>query len=90
MHSPTGVNIHQILTETGVIIIPGRNNKSDIKNHRVYCIPEEEKWRISLITGIMEVREQRWEILFGSEDAKLKDEDMQTILHEVCSSRYGH
>ena len=87
MHSPTGVHIHQILTETGVKIIPGRNNKSDIKNHRVYCIPEEEKWRISLITGIMEVREQRWEILFDSEDAKLKDEDIQTILHEACSSR---
>ena len=87
MYSPTGVNIHQILTETGVKIIPGRNNKSDIKNHRVYSIPEEEKWRISLITGIMEIREQRWEILFDSEDAKLNDEDIQTILHEACSSR---
>ena len=87
MHSPTGVNIRQILTETGVRIIPGLNNKCELKNHRVYNMPEEQKWRVALIKGIVEIREKRWEVLFDIENSSLNNDDFQAIIYDVCSSR---
>ena len=47
-------------------------------------MPEEEKWRLPLIIGTMEIRDSRWEVLFDSENSSLKDDDLQAIIHHAC------
>jgi hypothetical protein len=86
VHSPTGSNIRQIMLETGSNIIPGVTLKSAIKCHKIYTMPEGHDWKISLIKGIMEVREEKWEVLFDDENECLNDEDLQSILDHACAS----
>ena len=86
VHSPTGLNISHISTETGLKIIPGRTHKYELKNHKVYDTPVDQKWRLSLIKGLLEVREAKWEVIFDSENSSLEDDQLLDILNNACSS----
>jgi F0F1-type ATP synthase epsilon subunit len=74
------------MLETGSNIIPGVTLKSAIKHHKIYLMPEGHEWKIALIKGILEVREEKWEVLFDDENECLNDEDLQLILDHACTS----
>jgi hypothetical protein len=86
VYSPTGLNISHISTETGLKIIPGRTRKYELKNHRVYDTPDDQKWRLSLIKGLLDVREAKWEVIFDNETSCLEDDQLLDILNNACSS----
>ena len=86
VHSPTGRNIRQIMLETGTHIIPGVTIKSAINSYKVYAMPEGHHWKTSLIKGVLEICEKKWEVLFDDENACLNDEDLQSIISHACTN----
>ena len=84
-NSITGSNIRYILNETGVLIVPGVTRKTCLKDYTVYSIPDGEEWRIPLITSLIEMREQRWEIDFDEEcPENLSDDAIYSMISRAC------
>ena len=60
----------------------------EIANHRVYKFDEKENWKIKLLVSLMEIRDQRWEILFDEEEetGSLRKDDITDMIDSVASS----
>jgi hypothetical protein len=54
--SVTGSNLRIILVNTGVQVIPGISKAAQVKQHTIFVIPEEEKWKIPLLHSLLSVR----------------------------------
>ena len=69
-------------------MIPGITKPSEIVNHRVYKFKEKENWKIKLLISLMEIRDQRWEILFDEEEetGSLRKDDITDMIDSVASS----
>ena len=76
----------RVNTESGHKTISVRTYKYELKNHKVYDTPVDQKWRLSLIKGLLEVREAKWEVIFDSENSSLEDDQLLDILNNACSS----
>ena len=73
---------------TGVRIIPGVTNKSELTAIKVYPIPEDQKWRLPLLESLLEIRDDQWEIRFEEEDDddQLDDDDIEGMIADICTS----
>ena len=69
-------------------MIPGVTKPIEIANHRVYKFEEKEIWKIKLLCSLMEIRDQRWEILFEEEEGtgSLRKDDITDMIDNVASS----
>ena len=82
----TGSNIRKILIDTGIRVSPGHKNKSQLKQLAAYEAPEEERWKIPLLGSLVEIRDQRWQVLFDDEDneGKLSEDDVTAMIDHWC------
>ena len=53
--------------------------KNNLKKLRVYTLPEEEKWKVSLMKEVALVRKGQLELDF-------EDKNLEEILESVCTS----
>ena len=88
VQSLVGSNLRAIHLETGVAIIPGITKSADIADHRVYKYEEKDIWKVKLLCSLMEIRDQRWEILFDEEEGtgSLLPDDITAMIDNVATS----
>ena len=88
VQSLVGSNLRTIHLETGIAVIPGITKPAAISDHRVYKFEEKEKWKIKLLSSLMEIRDHRWEILFDEEDGtgSLLPDDIIYMIDNVATS----
>ena len=46
--------------------------------------PQEAKWKIPLLESLIEIRDQRWEILFDEEDESVTEDDVTAMIGRLC------
>ena len=82
----TGSNLRDILMDTGVKVSPGETSSSLLKSFMVYEAPEEARWKIPLLESLIEIRDQRWEVLFDEEniEGRLSEDDVTTMINQLC------
>ena len=82
----TGSNIRDILMETGIQISPRNTDKTKLQSFTVYDIPDEAKWKIPLLKSLIEIRDQRWEILFNEEENELRisNDNVTAMIDQLC------
>ena len=83
-----GSNLCAIHLETGVTVIPGITKFADIADHRVYKYEEKDIWKVKLLCSLMEIRDQRCEILFDEEEGtgSLLPDDITAMIDNVATS----
>ena len=87
VQSVTGSNLHKILLDTGVNVVPGVRTSSNISWYNVYGgIPNGKEWIIPMLTDLIEVRDNRWEVNFDSETDGLTKDDIDVMINDICSS----
>ena len=82
----TGSNLRTIMLETGLPINPGVTSPWVLANHRVYGgVPAGEEWKIPLLTNLIEVRDDRWQVIFDEEsEITLQNEDIDAMIADIC------
>ena len=68
---------------TGCNIIPGVTSKYQLKNYRVYTYPSCEQWRIGLLHSLIELRNDRWHIVFDEEEEMLNKSELDLMIEDV-------
>ena len=88
VQSQVGSNLRTIHLETGVAVIPGITKPADISEQRVYKYEEMEIWKVKLLCSLLEIRDQRWEILFDEEEGtgSLRPDDITAMIDNVATS----
>ena len=84
--SLVGNNLRTVLLHTGIKVIPGVTMGHDLANYTVYETPAEEGWRLGLLTSLLEVRDSRWTIQFDEELCEYKEDEVTTMISNVCTS----
>ena len=85
--SLVGANLRTIHLETNEAVIPGLTKPHVLSNHRVYDFNEREMWKIKLLVSLLEIRDQRWEILFDEEEEdQFSTEDIIMMIKDVSTS----
>ena len=84
VRSTTGSNLRSILLDTGVHVIPGVTKSSELKSYSVYEIPENKEWIVPLLTLLIEIRKERWCVLFDEERDELAKDDITAIIDDLC------
>ena len=86
--SLVGSNLRVIHLETGIPVMPGITKPHEISDHRVYKFDEKESWKLQLLTSLLEIRDQRWQILFDEEDGtgSLDPDDITFMIRDVSTS----
>jgi len=72
------------MLETGVSISPGISTPHILKSYKVYKAPPQEKWRVSLLQSLLEMRNDHWQVLFDEEECKLLPSEIQEMINDVC------
>ena len=58
----------------------------------MYPVPEEEAYRLPLLQSLLEIRNDNWAVIFNEEnggdehDDELEENDIITMINDVCSS----
>ena len=88
VQSQVGSNLRTIHLETGVAVIPGITKPADISEQRVYKYEEMEIWKVKLLCSLLEIRDQRWEILFDEEEGtgSLRPDDITAMIDNIATS----
>ena len=85
VRSLTGTNIRKIFLDTGIQYEPITPTSHLLRNYRVYKMPKEDEWKLSLLVSLMEIRDDHWEVLFNDEtDNSLEENDIESMIDEVC------
>ncbi len=58
-----------------------------LKTHRVYTAPSISKWKIPLLTSLLEFRNQQWEVTFDEIEEKLEPTEIQCMIDDICTSK---
>ena len=83
--STTGSNIRDILLETGIQISKKNTSREQFQIFNVYKCPQESKWIIPLLESLIEIRDQRWEVLFDEEDeCRITEDDVTAMIDRLC------
>ena len=86
VRTTTGANLRHIQNQTGLYVIPGITKASIMNEKFVYEIPEGEEWKVGLISSLIQIRNDKWSILFDEEQEELSNDDITFMLDNVCSS----
>ena len=81
--SVTGRNMRCIEDETGITMRQGKMRPSDISSWRMYTPSDEDQWRLPLLSSLLELRDNRWEVNFDDESEKLIPDEVQTLINDV-------
>ena len=82
----TGSNIRDILIDTGIQTRSKNTNKSQLESFNVYKPPEEAKWKLPLLMSLIEIRDQRWEVLFNEEEeeGRISEDNVTAMIDQLC------
>ena len=83
VRSVTGRNMRCIEDETGITMRQGKMRPSDISSWRMYTPSDVDQWRLPLLTSLLELRDNRWEVNFDDESEKLIPDEVQTLINGV-------
>ena len=83
VRSPTGSNVKQILRNTG--LDPRYEAQHKFSNWRVY--PPADEWTIPLLSSLLELRSENWQVNFDIEEEMepLEDQDIDYMIAAVCT-----
>ena len=81
-----GANIRHIQRQTGTLVIPGKTRSNILNDKFIYEVPEGEDWKIGLVASLLQIRNDKWSILFDEEQDELSNDDITFMLDNVCSS----
>ena len=82
----TGGNLKNIQSETGFYIIPGITSASIMDNFFVYEIPNGEEWKEGLVSSLIDIKNNKWTVLFDEENEELAEDEISHMLIEICSN----
>ena len=82
----TGGNLKNIQSETGFYIIPGITSASIMDNFFVYEIPNGEEWMEGLGSSLIDIKNNKWTVLFDEENEELAEDEISHMLIEICSN----
>ena len=77
----SGSNIRTILLSTG--IDPRYQKKYRISSWCVY--PPLDTWTVPLLTSLLEVKSECWEVNFDSEEINMSDDDIDFLIEAVAT-----
>ena len=82
-NSPTGSNVKQIFRKTG--LDPRHEAQHQYSNWRVY--PPADDWTVPLLTSLLEIRYENWEVNFDTEEEMepLEDTEIDFMIAAVCT-----
>ena len=86
VRTTTGANLRHIQNQTGIYIIPGITKANIMNEKHLYKIPEGEEWKVGLIASLMQIRNDKWSILFDEEQDELGNDDITFMLDNVSTS----
>ena len=85
VRSLTGSNLRSIMLATGVQVTPGVTQAGAIKEHKLFPVPDDQKWKVPLLHSLLAVRAGEIQIIFDDEESH--DEEIpDDILVNICSS----
>ena len=81
--STTGSNVKRILRNTG--LDPRYEAQHKFSSWRVY--PPADSWTVPLLTSLLELRSENWQVNFDIEEEMepLEDKDVDFMIGAVCS-----
>jgi hypothetical protein len=81
--SPTGSNVKQIIRKTG--LDPRYAAQHKYSNWRVY--PPADDWTVPLLTSLLEIRCENWQVNFDTEEEMepFEDRDIDFMIGAVCT-----
>ena len=86
VRTTTGANLRHIQNQTGIYIIPGITKANIMNEKYLYNIPKGGEWKVGLITSLMQIRNDKWSILFDEEQDELGNDDITFMLDNVSNS----
>ena len=81
VNTTTGSNIRTVLNTTGVDL-RYRNSKLLLSNWKLH--PKEDDWTVPLLTSLIELRADKWEVHFDDEDESLQEDEINFMIEAVC------
>ena len=81
----TGSNIRTVLLTSG--LDPRCMDKHKLKNWHVYN--KVDDWTIPLLSSLMEIRADNWQVVFDDEDEFLQEDDINFMIQAVAGSTSG-
>ena len=82
----TALNLATIQEETGLLVLPGKTMPCELMNWRVYKPEEDKSWIMPLLSSLLEIRDERWEVNFNKETEQLMPDELQTVIDGICTS----
>ena len=81
--SPTGSNVRKVLLDSG--LDPRVVSKHKFSSWRVY--PPADGWTVPLLTSLLELRSENWQVNFDMEEEMepLEDVDINFMIDAVCT-----
>ena len=87
-------NLRTIYEQTGVFVQPGVTLKRSLREYEVYKVSVDEKWKIGLLSSLIEIREGQWSISFDEENGVtcFPDKEINRInrinimIEDICTS----
>ena len=82
--STVGSNLRTILIDTDVQVIPGITTKWALSDFTVYEVKGD--WQVPLLTSLLEIRDDNWEVKFDDESRKNGglDNDIVDMITDIC------
>ena len=90
VRSQVGANMRRIQLDTNVPVIPGVTRPADLRNYRVYNIPDGDEHKMEILHSLIAIREDHFTVLFneenGEEAEELSENDILLMISDVCTS----
>ena len=81
IRTTSGSNIRTILLSTGVD--PRYQNKHKISGWCAY--PPQDSWTVPLLTSLMELRSENWEVDYDDEDVFLQPDEINVMIEAITT-----
>ena len=57
-----------------------------MKKLYIYDIPDGQEWKIGLLSSLLEIRDEKWVVLFDNEGEGLIDDEVKQMIDGVCEN----
>ena len=81
IRTTSGSNIRTLMLSSGFDL--RYMDRYKIKNWRVY--PPQDKWAVPLLTSLIELSSDNWEVTFDDEDAYLQPDELTFMIEAITT-----
>ena len=57
-----------------------------MKKLYIYGIPDGQEWKIGLLSSLLEIRDEKWVVLFDNEGEGLIDDEVKQMIDGICEN----